>query len=260
MQRDAARPKTGRPSEVRDVILAAMADLAGAELDIALEDLVVRVWQRLPATFGLRGYTAHYPDSNKVITHIVGARGLVAKGYLVKTGPKRYRLPTSGGRDDGGRRWAHVTARSRPRPGVSACPSGNTAERIELGLKWCTGCKLSHASAISAPAAVAASSSTPSAAIAGAGSTSICADRLAEPARAGPRRGSVAARLHGLTQRAQTRPDGPARRRPDTDGGRAAKIGCTRLLQTRPDGPAGKRGQEDAAWHRRSLTTRARRV
>jgi hypothetical protein len=60
------------------------------------EDLVVAVWTRFPDSFGLQGY-ANYPDSNRVLTKIMGTSGgLRARGWISKIGTKRYRITEVG--------------------------------------------------------------------------------------------------------------------------------------------------------------------
>ncbi len=64
------------------------------------EDLVVEAWRLHPDTFGLSGYSDKYPDSNRVLTNIMGTKGMRGKGWLRKVGEKQYRL-TSAGLSDG---------------------------------------------------------------------------------------------------------------------------------------------------------------
>jgi len=60
------------------------------------EDLVVSAWTKYPDTFGLSGYSDRYPDSNRVLTNIMGTKGMRGKGWLRKVGEKQYRLtPTA---------------------------------------------------------------------------------------------------------------------------------------------------------------------
>jgi len=76
--------------------------LAAAELDreqgkFSAEDLVVRAWKLFPDKFGLQGYAAKYPDSNRVLTKIMGATSaLKTKGWIERVGTKRYRLSEVG--------------------------------------------------------------------------------------------------------------------------------------------------------------------
>src|SRR5581483_9325558 len=60
------------------------------------EALIVACWQKFPKTFGLKGYTDLYPDSNKVLSSIMGERGLTRRGWLVKMGQKLYALSRDG--------------------------------------------------------------------------------------------------------------------------------------------------------------------
>src|SRR5436190_8584249 len=62
----------------------------------AAEALVVAAWQRFPNTFGLKGYTDQYPDSNKVLSSLMGEKGLARRGWLVKMGSKLYALTREG--------------------------------------------------------------------------------------------------------------------------------------------------------------------
>ena len=60
------------------------------------EALIVASWQRYPKTFGLKGYAEQYPDSNKVLSSIMGERGLARRGWLAKMGQKLYSLTREG--------------------------------------------------------------------------------------------------------------------------------------------------------------------
>jgi hypothetical protein len=60
------------------------------------EALIVASWQKFPRTFGLKGYTDRYPDSNKVLSSIMGERGLTRRGWLSKMGQKLYALTREG--------------------------------------------------------------------------------------------------------------------------------------------------------------------
>src|SRR5882757_5590194 len=60
------------------------------------EALIVASWQKFPVTFGLKGYAEQYPDSNKVLSSIMGEKGLAKRGWLVKMGQKLYTLSRDG--------------------------------------------------------------------------------------------------------------------------------------------------------------------
>jgi len=74
--------------------------MAAAELPLTFsaEDLVVAVWKFDPAAFGLKHFTELYPDSNKILTYLMGRRGLVKAGLLNRVGEKMYQLAPAGRR------------------------------------------------------------------------------------------------------------------------------------------------------------------
>lgn len=78
-------------------ILLAAHEISGEGRSFSAEDLVVRCWELYPDHFGLQGYAQKYPDSNRVLTKIMGAKGgLRGRGWITKTGSKRYRLTEVG--------------------------------------------------------------------------------------------------------------------------------------------------------------------
>ncbi len=79
------------------LIAASYLDKQG-QSPFSAEALIVASWQHYPKTFGLKGYADFYPDSNKVLTSIMGERGLAKKGWLVKMGQKLYALTKEGRR------------------------------------------------------------------------------------------------------------------------------------------------------------------
>ena len=82
---------------VVEKILAAASELDATHGTFTAEDLVVRAWRRWPETFGLQGYSDIYPDSNRVLTKIMGVSSpLRARGWLVRVGTKRYRITDAG--------------------------------------------------------------------------------------------------------------------------------------------------------------------
>ena len=60
------------------------------------EALIVASWERFPSTFGLKGFTEKYPDSNKILSSIMGEKGLARRGWLVKMGQKLYAMTREG--------------------------------------------------------------------------------------------------------------------------------------------------------------------
>src|SRR5262245_43849117 len=80
-----------------DRILLAASEIQRERSSFAAEDLVVAAWVRFPEAFGLQGYSEKYPDSNRILSKIMGKEStLRKKGYLEKVGPKRYRLTETG--------------------------------------------------------------------------------------------------------------------------------------------------------------------
>jgi hypothetical protein len=76
--------------------------LAGSQLEergqspFSAEALIVASWQEYPRTFGLRGYEEKFPDSNRVLSCIMGEKGLARRGWLAKMGQKLYSLTRDG--------------------------------------------------------------------------------------------------------------------------------------------------------------------
>ncbi|MSQ95422.1 MAG: hypothetical protein EXR98_12800 [Gemmataceae bacterium] len=60
------------------------------------EALIVASWERFPSTFGLKGFADKHPDSNKILSSIMGEKGLARRGWLVKMGQKLYALTREG--------------------------------------------------------------------------------------------------------------------------------------------------------------------
>lgn len=60
------------------------------------EDLIVATWENDKGSFGLQGYSEKFPDSNRILTNVMGTKGLRGKGWIEKTGEKLYRLTPLG--------------------------------------------------------------------------------------------------------------------------------------------------------------------
>jgi hypothetical protein len=75
--------------------------LAAADFDLndpvsfTAEELAIAAWKKFPDSFGMEGHPK-YPDSNRVYTKLMGKKGLVGRGWLVKVGGKRYQLTETG--------------------------------------------------------------------------------------------------------------------------------------------------------------------
>lgn len=80
------------------ILLAAYELDKKGEKSFTAEDLVVASWKQFGKTFGLRGYEDKFPDSNKVLSSIMGERGLAKRGWLVKIGQKQYSFTKDGRR------------------------------------------------------------------------------------------------------------------------------------------------------------------
>lgn len=78
------------------ILLAAHQLEQEGQSPFSAEALIVTSWQKFPKTFGLKGYADQYPDSNKVLSSIMGERGLAKRGWLVKMGQKLYALTREG--------------------------------------------------------------------------------------------------------------------------------------------------------------------
>ncbi len=78
------------------ILLAAHQLEEQGQSPFSAEALVVASWQKFPRTFGLKGYTDQYPDSNKILSSIMGERGLARRGWLAKMGQKLYALTREG--------------------------------------------------------------------------------------------------------------------------------------------------------------------
>jgi hypothetical protein len=80
------------------ILVAALALEDAGKTPFTAEDLVVSAWSLYRDTFGLQGYSAQHPDSNRVLTNIMGTKGLRGKGWIIKVGEKKYRLTEAGRR------------------------------------------------------------------------------------------------------------------------------------------------------------------
>jgi hypothetical protein len=78
------------------ILLAADQLEKQGQSPFSAEALIVAAWQQFPRTFGLKGYADQYPDSNKVLSSIMGHKGLANRGWLVKMGQKLYVLTREG--------------------------------------------------------------------------------------------------------------------------------------------------------------------
>jgi hypothetical protein len=78
------------------ILLAAETLEKQGQSPFTAEMLIVASWQRFPTTFGLKGFADKYPDSNKILSSIMGEKGLARRGWLVKMGQKLYAMTREG--------------------------------------------------------------------------------------------------------------------------------------------------------------------
>jgi hypothetical protein len=78
------------------ILIAAEQLEKDGQSPFSAESLIVAAWLKFPRTFGLKGYADQYPDSNKVLSSIMGEKGLARRGWLVKMGQKLYNLTREG--------------------------------------------------------------------------------------------------------------------------------------------------------------------
>jgi hypothetical protein len=78
------------------ILMAAYHLTEQGQTPFSAEALIVSSWQEYPRTFGLKGYADQHPDSNRVLSCIMGERGLAHRGWLAKVGQKLYTLSREG--------------------------------------------------------------------------------------------------------------------------------------------------------------------
>lgn len=77
-------------------ILLAVASAHADGKPFTASQIVIAAWEAYPDDFGLEGFQTDSADSNKVLSAVLGKRGLVAKGYLYRSAPKQYQLTRAG--------------------------------------------------------------------------------------------------------------------------------------------------------------------
>lgn len=104
----------------------------------AESDLIEAAWKGDPKAFGLRGKEAAHPCSNTVRAYLVGAKGLVTKGYLARVAPLTYRVTARGAAETGGARAPLREARrvddSNGAAEILRCLRSPTFTRYQSGL------------------------------------------------------------------------------------------------------------------------------
>lgn len=88
---------TERSLTVVECIVVAAGELDCERGSFSAEEIVVKAWEMFPDKFGLQGYSDQFPDSNRVLTKIMGSSSpLKTKGWIERVGTKRYRLSQVG--------------------------------------------------------------------------------------------------------------------------------------------------------------------
>ncbi len=81
-----------KPGGDPDRVLQALKD----QQPLDLPELAVRCWRMFPERFGVTACGLSFPDVNKVLTQLVGKRGLVNRGFVTKNG-RLYSVEASNG-------------------------------------------------------------------------------------------------------------------------------------------------------------------
>lgn len=106
---------TGEAGTIVECILLAGLALTEEKSVFTAEDLVVRAWRMFPDRFGLQGYADAYPDSNRVLSKVMGSSRLRKEGLIERMGKKRYRLTLRGVEIASALRSPDVSDRRNPR-------------------------------------------------------------------------------------------------------------------------------------------------
>ncbi len=101
---------------VEKILLAAHSLEESGTSPFTAEQLIVKAWQMDKDLFGLQGYANEHPDSNRVLTNIMGSKGLKGKGWIERVGEKQYKLTASGSRS--ALQLVNVESRTPMRAGV----------------------------------------------------------------------------------------------------------------------------------------------
>jgi hypothetical protein len=83
---------------VEKILLAAHGLEEIGQSPFTAEQLIVKAWEMDRDLFGLQGYASRYPDSNRVLTNIMGRKGLAGRGWIERVAEKKYQLTAAGAR------------------------------------------------------------------------------------------------------------------------------------------------------------------
>lgn len=98
---------------VEKILIAAYSLEQKGESTFTAEQLIVEAWRQDKGAFGLQGYSDDFPDSNRILTNIMGSKGLKGKGWIEKVGEKQYRLTALGKKVAGNLRSVDQTGSAR---------------------------------------------------------------------------------------------------------------------------------------------------
>lgn len=108
------------------ILMAAYRLEEQGQSPFSAEALIVAAWQENPRTFGLKGFADQHPDSNRVLSCIMGEKGLARRGWLAKMGQKLYSLTRKGREEvqhlEGGGSKATKASAERAKPSRSKIP------------------------------------------------------------------------------------------------------------------------------------------
>ncbi len=101
MRTKAEGQRTRTTPGLRNQVLLAALECAEGDLrnTFTAEDLLMRAWARNPLAWGLRGYEAQHPDSEKIYKEIDRANvkgGMMGLGLFEKVRQRTYRLTPAG--------------------------------------------------------------------------------------------------------------------------------------------------------------------
>ena len=82
-------------SQKAEILCALALRYHGAQ-SFTKSDIVVTAWERSRQAFGLAGWETQFPDANRVLCKLYGARGLVARGHVAAAEPGRFRVTPEG--------------------------------------------------------------------------------------------------------------------------------------------------------------------
>ena len=88
-----------RPSELtipEKILVATFEKWPDKDHIFTEAEITIAAWEKYPETFGLRGYAKLHPDSRRVLSNIMGEKGLRGKRWITSLGDTRYSLTQSG--------------------------------------------------------------------------------------------------------------------------------------------------------------------